>query len=173
MALGQSAWAIERQSQQLELEDVHRREYMGCCSKLLEWMIKTLHVIDVFLGLTLIIYGSLLQTQFEHPARAAVLFCLLFGSILLTSSAVGIFSYASPSCSRWGLLVSGFVAPYLSVIYVTMIIALVGDSSGFFMYLEDHHDVMYFGEDVVENLESSMPLVYGTLGILAGLEFAR
>lgn len=173
MALGESAWVQERRSQQMELEDVHHRKKRGCCSQFMGLIIKCLHVIDVCLGITLVVYGSLLRTQFEQPAMAAVVFCLLLGTILLVSSAVGIFSYASSSCSRWGMLVSGLVAPYLSVVYVTMIIALCFDSSGLFMYLEDHHEVMYFSEDVVQNLEGLMPLVYSILGVLAGLELAR
>lgn len=173
MALGESAWAQERRSQQMELEDIHHRKKRGCCSGAVEWVIKILHGIDICLGITLIVYGSLIRTQFEQPAMAAVVFCLLLGTVLFVSSAVGIFSYVSPSCSRWGLLVSGLVAPYLSVVYITMIIALCMDSSGLFLYLEDHHDVMYFGSDVVENLEELMPLVYSILGTLAALELTR
>jgi hypothetical protein len=173
MALGPSAWIEERKSQQMELEDVHYRKKRGCCFEVMGWIIKALHVMDVCLGITLLVYGSLLRTQFEQPAMAAVVFCLLLGTLLLISSAVGIFSYASPSCSRWGLLVSGLVAPYLCVVYITMIIALCMDSSGLFMYLEDHHDVMYFGDNVVENLERLMSLVYSILGILAAFELTR
>ncbi|KAL3789625.1 hypothetical protein HJC23_003174 [Cyclotella cryptica] len=168
--LGSSAWDQERQSQQLELDNIHHREKERCCSQFMRWTIKALHVTDVCLGMALIIYGSLLRTQFEQPAMAAVVFCFLLGSIILVASVAGIFSYASPSCSRWGLLVSGFVAPYLAAVYVTMIIALVMDSSGFFMYLEDHHDVMYMGENVVENLNRLMPLLYTLLGLLLVLE---
>jgi hypothetical protein len=175
MGLGESAWAQERRAQQMELEEVHNhRKERGCFSHFVGWTIKGLHVMDVCLGITLIVYGSLLMTQFEQPAMAAVVFCMLLGTtILLVSSGVGIFSYVSPSCSRWGLLVSGMVAPYLCVVYVTMIIALCMDSSGLFMYLEDHREVMYFGEDVVTNLKGVMPLVYSILGVLACLELVR
>ena len=168
-----SAWEKERYSQQMELEDGYRRKKRGRCSGCMGWIIKVLHAVDVCLGIALIVYGSLIRTQFEPPAMAAAIFCLLLGTILLVSSAVGIFSYASRSCSRWGLLVSGFVAPYLSVVYITMIIALAMDSSGFFQYLEDHHDVMYFGENVVQNLGGLMGLIYSILGTLAALELSR
>lgn len=47
------------------------------------------------------------------------------------------------------------------------------DSSGLFQYLEDHHDVMYFGENVVQNLEGLMGLIYSILGTLAALELSR
>ena len=173
LALGDSAWAQERHSQQMELEDVHHRKKRACCSTAMDMTIKILHGVDICLGITLIVYGSIIRTQFEQPAMAAVVFCLLLGTILLVSSAVGVFSYASPSCSRWGLLVSGLVAPYLSVVYLTMIIALCLDSTGLYIYLDDHHDVMYFGPDVVENLDRLMPLVYSILSILAALELTR
>ena len=168
-----SAWEKERYSQQMELEDGYRRKKRGRCSACIGWIIKVLHGVDVCLGISLIVYGSLIRTQFEPPAMAAAIFCLLLGTILFVSSAVGIFSYASRSCSRWGLLVSGFVAPYLSVVYITIIISLVVDSSGFFQYLEDHHDVMYFSENVVQNLEGLMGLVYSILGTLTALELTR
>jgi hypothetical protein len=164
---------LEDASQQLELENVHRRKKEGCCSQFIGWTVKALHVTDICLGMALIIYGSLLRTQFEQPAMAAVVFCLILGSIILVASAAGIFSYATPSCSRWGLLVSGLVAPYLAAVYVTLIIALAMNSSGFFMYLEDHHDVMYMGENVVENLNRLMPLLYTILGMLTALELTR
>ncbi|KAL7518245.1 hypothetical protein ACHAWX_003093 [Stephanocyclus meneghinianus] len=171
--LGSSAWDRERQFQQTELEGIHRRKKEGCCSKFIGWTIKALHVIDICLGMALIIYGSLLRTQFEQPAMAAVVFCLILGSIILVASAAGVFSYATPICSRWGLLVSGVVAPYLAAVYVTLIIALAMNSNGFFMYLEDHHDVMYLGENVVENLNRLMPLLYTILGMLTALELTR
>jgi hypothetical protein len=172
MNLGSSAWEKERRSQQMELEG-HRRKEEGCCSKVRGWIIESLHVVDVCLGITLIVYGSLLTTQFANPAMAAVTFCLLLGSILFASSAAGIFSYVTPLCSRWGLVVSGLVAPYLSVVYISIFISLAMDTNGFLTYLEDHNDVMYLSENVRENLEGSMWLVYSLLGILAALELTR
>ena len=68
---------------------------------------------------------------------------------------------------------SGLVAPYLSVVYISIFISLAMDTNGFLTYLEDHNDVMYLSENVRENLEGSMWLVYSLLGILAALELTR
>lgn len=170
---GSSAWTKERQSQQLDLEDVHNSRKAGRCSKCLGHLIKGLHVIDASMGIAMIVYGSLLCTQFDEPAMAAVLVCLLMGGIHVATSAFAIVSYATKRCSRCGLLVSAYTAPYIAMLHLTMIIALLFDSSGFFQYLNDHKEVMYLGENVVENMKRLMPLVYTVLSILTLLESLR
>ena len=123
-----SAWSRERMSQQLELEgNVDARE-MGCCSRCLELAIKAILVIDAAIGRTFIVYGCLLYTKFDQPAMAAVVFCLVFGSIHLATSMMGIFSYMLKICSRCGLVVSAFAAPYVAIVYATIVIALLVDS---------------------------------------------
>eukprot|EP00970_Alexandrium_tamarense_P000577 scaffold69_cov198-Alexandrium_tamarense.AAC.17 len=115
---GSSAWTKERQSQQLDLEDVHNSRKAGRCSKCLGHLIKGLHVIDASMGIAMIVYGSLLCTQFDEPAMAAVLVCLLLGGIHVATSAFAIVSYATKRCSRCGLLVSAYTAPYIAMLFV-------------------------------------------------------
>merc|ERR1719203_457603 len=108
-SLQTSEWSKERTSQQLELEDVHDNRSTGCCRKMIEFLIKSLQVIDALFGIALIVYGSLICTQFEQPAMAAVTFCLIFGTIHLVTSVLGIVSIFVKVFSRFGLLISAYI----------------------------------------------------------------
>lgn len=136
-------WSKERTSQQLELEDVHNnnRAQPGCCGKLIELLIKSLFIIDIAIGITLIVYGSLLLTQFTDPAMAAVIFCLMMGSIHVLTSSLGIISLCKSGCQRFGLIIAAYIGPYIALVYFTIVIGLMADSSGFLQYLEDNHEV--------------------------------
>lgn len=145
----------------------------GCCSRWILYSVKALHVIDGSFGLAGVVYGSLLCTQFEDPAMAAALFCLIFGSIHLSTSLLGLMSFGSRRCTRCGLVVSAFVAPYIAFVYFTIFIALLADSSGLLLYLEDHKDVMYFGVNAVGNMERLLPLLYVLLVLFSIAEVSR
>ncbi len=170
--LSQSAWSKERSNQQLDLEDVSDEE-LGCCSKVGMYTVKTLHAIDFCLGLSLVIYGSLLLTQFETPAKAAAMFSLILGTIHLASSLAGIFSFVVGSCYRYGLIISAYIAPYYVLVYISIVISLVVDSAGFLEYLDEHKDEMYFGQDAAANFKRMLPLFYTILIVLVMLESMR
>mmetsp|Transcript_19003 Transcript_19003/g.27060 ORF Transcript_19003/g.27060 Transcript_19003/m.27060 type:complete len:281 (+) Transcript_19003:227-1069(+) len=170
--LVESAWSKERSNQQLDLEDVHD-EQLGCCSKVGMFTVKTLHAIDLCLGLSLVIYGSLLLTQFETPAKAAALFSLILGTIHLASSLAGIFSFVVGSCYRYGLLISAYISPYFVLVYISIVISLVVDSAGFLKYIDDHKDQMFFGQDAAANFKRMLPLFYTILSVLGTLESMR
>lgn len=170
--LMESAWSKERSNQQLELEDVYN-DQLGCCSKFGAFAVETLHVIDVCIGLALVIYGSLLFTQFETPAMAAALFCVMLGTLHLVASLAGITSYFASSCRRCGLVFSAYIAPYYAIVYVTIIIALIVDSGGFLKYLDDHKEQMFLAEDVSANVKRMLPVVYAVLATLGLLESIR
>jgi len=144
--LDSTAWSKERTSQQLELENVHNNTAnQNCCSRLIEYTIKSLFGIDICIGIILIIYGSLILTQFdkESVAMAAVIFCLLFGSIHFTTSLVGCISLFWKGCKRNGLVLVGYIGPYVALVYFTIVVALLADTSGFLEYLDDHKEVSY------------------------------
>lgn len=141
--MGGDGWSRERESQQVELSDVHARKGRegGCCAPCMEWSVKALHAVNASGGLALIVYGSLLITQFTQPAMAAALFCLILGTIHFVTSSLGILSMCFGRCSRFGLVISAYVGPYVSLVYLTIAIALVADRTGFLMYLDDHKEV--------------------------------
>lgn len=167
-----SDWSKERSNQQLELEDVYN-DQLGCCSKVGMYTIKTLHAIDVSIGLALVVYGSLLFTQFESPAIAAALFCVILGTIHLAASLAGIFSFVCRVCSRCGLVISAYIAPYYVIVYITIVIALIVDSNGFLTYLDDNKDQMFLGQDAAANFKRLLPLLYTVLIVLGLLESLR
>lgn len=140
---------------------------------MIEFLIKSLQVIDASFGIALIVYGSLICTQFEQPAMAAVTFCLIFGTIHLVTSVLGIVSIFVKVFSRFGLLISAYIGPYISLVYFTMVISLLADSSGFLHYLDDNKEVMYLGPNVAENCRKLLPLFYTLLLGLGLLEASR
>lgn len=168
----ESEWSKERSNQQLELEDVYN-DQLGCCSKVGMFTVNSLHAIDVSIGLALVIYGSLLFTQFQTPAMAAALFCVILGTIHLATSLAGIFSFVVAACSRCGLVISAYIAPYYVIVYITIVIALTVDSNGFLKYLDDHKDQMFLGQDAAANVKRMLPLLYTVLIVLGLLESLR
>mmetsp|Transcript_26547 Transcript_26547/g.34013 ORF Transcript_26547/g.34013 Transcript_26547/m.34013 type:complete len:287 (-) Transcript_26547:45-905(-) len=170
--LMESEWTKERSRQQLELEDVYN-DQLGCCSKAGVYTVKALHAIDICIGLSLVIYGSLLFTQFETPAMAAALFCVILGTIHLATSLAGIVSFVVESCSRCGLVISAYISPYYVIVYITIVIALIVDSKGFLKYIDDHKDQMFLGQDAAANFKRMLPLLYTIFIVLALLESLR
>mmetsp|Transcript_9349 Transcript_9349/g.20245 ORF Transcript_9349/g.20245 Transcript_9349/m.20245 type:complete len:324 (+) Transcript_9349:142-1113(+) len=183
-----TAWSKERSSQQLELEENIRGrrgkgdgDGGGCCIfgwTPMECLIRFLHVINLFLGIALLVYGSLLLTQFDQPAMAAVNFCFIFGTVHFVTSFVGLISLflvgrKNNSCARMGLVVSAYSGPYFAAVYLTILISLLVDEKGFLMYLDDHWEVMYFGPNVAENFKRLLPLFYTILIVLGLLEGFR
>jgi len=171
-----SDWSKERSFQQLELSDVHPASHTKCGGRLMECLVaRILHVVDISIGIALLVYGSLLCTQFtgQSTAMAAVLFCLMLGTIHLAASLLGVLSLFTRGCSRFGLLVSGFVGPYLALVYATMLISLIFNEDGFVQYLDDHKEVMFLGQNVADNVRKLMPLFYTILSVLGLLEAVR
>ena len=139
--LDTSSWTKERTSQQLELEDVHNKTKTSCCRKVIEFLVKSLFIIDISFGITMIVYGSLISTQFDNPAMATVLFNLILGSIHLSTSVLGSISLFFRGCQRFGLIITAYVGPYVALVYFTIVIALLADSNGLLQYLDDNHEV--------------------------------
>ncbi|KAL9179072.1 hypothetical protein ACHAXT_000114 [Thalassiosira profunda] len=166
-------WSKERTSQQLELEDgIDREGAGGCCANWMEGTIKALHVVDASAGIAMIVYGALIL-QFDEPALAAVLFCLILGCVHLATSLLGMWSYFMRGCGRFGLAVSAWIGPYVAFFYLTMVISLAVDSSGFLQYLDDHKEVMYLGPNAAANCRRLLPLFYTILIVLGLLESSR
>merc|ERR1712194_582665 len=132
-----------------------------------------LHVVDISLGAALIVYGSLLCTQFQTTAMAAVLFCLTLGAIHLVTSSLGVISLCTRRCGRFGLLVSGYIGPFFALVYLSLLFALIFDEYGFEQYLDDHKKVTYLGPNVTDNVGKLMPLFYTILIVLGLLEALR
>ena len=140
-SLRDSDWSKERSAQQLELSDVRPRNDSGLCDRILLHSIQTLHVVNFGCGFAAVVYGSLLVSKFDEPAMASAMFCLIVGTIHLSTSSVGMFSYFGKWCRRFGLKMSGVVGPYVSFVYLTIIVTLAADEGGFLGYLDDNKEV--------------------------------
>ena len=114
------------------------------------------------------------QASQQQQAMAAVLFCLLLGSIHLLTSGVGLFSLFLHHIMKWGFVISAWAGPYFTLIYLSMLIALLFDSDGLIMYLEEHAQVMYLSSNVIEDATKLfLPVAYTMLAVLGILESMR
>lgn len=171
----------------------------GCCQSTLLVLIKGLHIFNVTLGIALLVYGILVQLhgqqhsqevpeqqldqlqqseddQEPQQAMAAVLFCILLGSLHLLTSGVGLFSlFCHNNIIKCGFVTSAWAGPYFSVLYLSTIIALIFDSDGFIMYLQEHAQAMYLGSNAVVESTATifLPVAYSLLGVLGILESMR
>eukprot|EP00584_Thalassiosira_punctigera_P001421 CAMPEP_0172530072 /NCGR_PEP_ID=MMETSP1067-20121228/3933_1 /TAXON_ID=265564 ORGANISM="Thalassiosira punctigera, Strain Tpunct2005C2" /NCGR_SAMPLE_ID=MMETSP1067 /ASSEMBLY_ACC=CAM_ASM_000444 /LENGTH=312 /DNA_ID=CAMNT_0013314215 /DNA_START=101 /DNA_END=1039 /DNA_ORIENTATION=+ len=146
---------------------------LGCCHKFQEVLVKIVHVIDFLIGLTFVIYGAVIHYSFENPAMEAVIATQTFGSVMLFTSAMGAIGFYSKVCSRCGLVLSGYTAPFIAFFYIFIIITLLSSPDTFFNYLNEHKDVMYLNEAELLTLRQILPFFYIVLASLAAIEIIR
>jgi len=145
---------------------------MGKCYTCGQFLVKTIHLIDLLIGLIFIVYGSLIM-NFENPAMEAVITCLAFGCTMVFTVIMGVIGFTTKACSRFGLAVSAYMGPLIACFHVFVIIALIGSPIAFFTYLTDHRDVLYLNEAEILLLENLLPLFYIIMASLAGVEIVR
>ena len=158
---------------------VSRREQMakdaklGCCHKFGTLLVKLVHVLDALIGLTFLVYGLLIMTQFEQPAMEAAIATLAFGAIMLLASVMGVVGFYSPRCKRIGLLVSAYLSPIIVICYIFAVIFELSESSSVFDYLTEHMDVLYLDEGEIATLEQILPFFYVVVAALIAIEICR
>ncbi|KAL3777843.1 hypothetical protein ACHAW5_003037 [Stephanodiscus triporus] len=162
----------------------------GCCSVGTDRAMSCLQVLDVSIGISLLVYGSLIlrrsasatttrsfdasASEEEDGAMAAISSCYIFGSVHLTTSALGLYSrHFVAGCRRCGMYASAVGGAYFAFAYFTVVVALLIDGTGFLTYLDEHKEVMYLKSNVYENTERMMPLIYAILIVLGSLEASR
>ncbi|KAL9190354.1 hypothetical protein ACHAXT_007565 [Thalassiosira profunda] len=146
---------------------------LGCCAKFAQFLAKAIHILDGCIGLTFVVYGALILTSFETPAMEAVYTSLIYGSTLLFASIMGIVGFYSTKCNRCGLAVSAYVAPFIALFYIVVIIAVLSSPDTFFDYLTEHKDVLYLTDDIIQTLRNLLPFFYIVLACLAAIEIVR
>lgn len=145
---------------------------LGCWHKTQQILVKIVHVIDALIGLTFVVYGSLI-INFENPAMDAVITSLAFGSTMLFTSIMGVIGFYSSMCSRGGLILSAYTSPFIALFYLLVIILLIGGPDKVFDYLREHKDVLYLNEAEILTLEQILPFFYVALASLAAIETIR
>jgi len=146
---------------------------LGCCHKFAQLLVKIIHVIDALIGLTFLVYGGLIFAEFSDPAMEAVITSLTFGSVMVFTSIMGAFGFISPKCSRCGLTLSAWTAPFIAFFYLFVMIAILGDPDTYFNYLTEHQDVMYLNDAEILTMKNLTPLFCIILGSLAAVELCR
>ena len=146
---------------------------LGCCHKFGQFLVKTIHFIDAIIGIIFIVYGFLLLFNFDEPAMEAVITSLTFGWSMFVISVVGVIGFMTKVCSRCGMALSAYMAPFIAIFYVVIILVLLTKPEDYFDYLEDNADKMYLRDAEIATLRSLVPLFCIILGCLAGVEIAR
>lgn len=146
---------------------------MPCCARFAQFMAKTIHIIDLCLGLVFVIYGALIMTSFDTPAMEAAITCLAFGSLLMFTAIMGGIGLKSKACSRVGLVISAYTAPFIAFFYIVVVIALLADPDTLFNYLTEHKDVLFLNDGEIATLKSILPFFYIALACLAAIEILR
>lgn len=146
---------------------------LGCCHKFGQFLVKTIHFIDAIIGIIFIVYGFLLLFNFDEPAMEAVITSLTFGWSMFVISVVGVIGFMTKVCSRCGMALSAYMAPFIAIFYVVIILVLLTKPEDYFDYLEDNADKMYLNDAEIATLRGLVPLFCIILGCLAGVEIAR
>jgi len=146
---------------------------IGCSYKFGQFLVKTIHFIDAAIGVTFVVYGSLIMTQFDNPAMEAAITSLAFGSIMLFTSAMGVIGFSTKLCNRCGLLVSAYMAPLVVCFYMFIIISLLAAPDAFFNYLTEHMSDMYLNAAQIQTMRNLLPLFYIIIASLAVVEIMR
>lgn len=145
---------------------------LGCCHSFQKIIVKIVHVIDAAIGLTFLIYGLLIN-NFENPAVDAVISSIAFGATMLFTSIMGAIGFYTKMCWRFGLILSAYTAPFITLFYVFIIIALLSSGDIYFSYLEEHMDVMYLDQNEIDTVKQILPFFYIALASLATIEVIR
>ena len=146
---------------------------LGCCHQVSQFLVRLIHVIDGLIGLTLVIYGLLILTNFETPAMEAVIATLVFGATMLFTSIMGVVGFYTKVCNRFGLVLSAYTAPLVALFYVFVIIALLCSPNIYFDYLTEHKDVLYLDEAEIATLRQILPVFYIIMTSLTAVEVCR
>ena len=156
-----------------QAEQDEKDSKLGCCHKFGQFLVKTIHFIDAIIGIIFIVYGFLLLFNFDEPAMEAVITSLTFGWSMFVISVVGVIGFMTKVCSRCGMALSAYMAPFIAIFYVVIILVLLTKPEDYFDYLEDNADKMYLSDAEIATLRSLVPLFCIILGCLAGVEIAR
>jgi hypothetical protein len=146
---------------------------MGCCYTFGGILVKSIHLIDGLIGLIFLVYGSLIMTQFDNPAKVAGIVSLTFGSVLLFFAIMGGIGFTAKVCKRCGLALSAYMALCIAFFYLVAIITFLADPDTVFNYLTDNKDVLYLSSAEIATLKDLLPFFYIVLVALGAMEMAR
>ena len=146
---------------------------MGCCYTFGEILVKSIHLIDGLIGLIFVVYGSLIMTQFDNPAKVASIVSLTFGSVLLFFAIMGGIGFTTKVCKRCGLALSAYMALFIAFFYLVTIITFLAAPDTFFNYLTDNKDVLYLSSAEITTLKDLLPFFYIVQVALGAMEIAR
>lgn len=133
--------SLEQQQQQEE-EASRRAEFSTCGLSTLQSLVKLWHILDAFLGLSLVIYGlSILSTHSYLP----ICLTLGMGVLLCTRSMAGLSALTAvitQFVGRCGLQLSGmYLSPLAAIVFFVM--TCLSNMYAFSTYLNNHHKQLH------------------------------
>ncbi len=156
-----------------QMEDDAKDVDFGNCTRCGQLLIKTIHLTDATIGLLFVVYGSLIMTQFDSPAIMVGTTSLIFGSVMVMSSFMGVIGFTTKRCNRRGLLVSAYTAPFIVWFYTFVITSTIVAHDVHLEYLTEHMSVLYLNAARIQTIEHLLPLFYVVLASLAVVEGLR
>lgn len=146
---------------------------LGCCHKFSQFLVKIIHLLDGLIGFTFLIYGLVINFNFENPAMEAVITSLTFGSALLFSSIMGVVGFYSSRCKRVGLAISAYMGAFIALFYIFVIIAMLTSSETYWTYLSDNKDVLHLTDAQILILKQILPFFFIVVASLTAIEICR
>jgi len=148
---------------------------LGCCHRFGQFLVKTIHFIDALIGSFFITYGFVIYYKFidNNPAMEAVITSLVFGWYLLLTSLLGIIGFTTRVCKRCGIAFSAYMAPFIALFYIFVIIALLSSPEKVFDYMTKHKDVLFLNDAEIETIRRLVPVWCIVLACLAAIELSR
>ena len=156
-----------------QMENDAKNVGLGPCTRFGLFLVKAIHIIDATIGLFFVVYGSLILSQFDDPAIEAAITSLVFGSVMIISSTMGVIGFTTKCCNRLGLLLSAYTAPFIIWFYAFVISSALVLQDVHFDYLTEHMSVMYLNADRIQLMINLLPLIYIIMTSLALVEGLR
>ena len=103
----------------------------------------------------------------------AAITSLVFGSVMMCSSFMGVIGFTTKRCNRRGLLVSAYTAPFIAWFYMFVITSTIFAQDVYLEYLMEHMSVMYLNDARIQTIKNLLPLLYVVLASLVVVEGLR
>lgn len=88
-------------------------DHLSCWHQFILYVVYTIHIIDVILGLSFLVIAILILNQgYHHLVGELILFYAIF---VLSAAIFGILGFFYDSCDRCGLRVSAYIAPIIGI----------------------------------------------------------
>lgn len=155
-----------RREKENQIATVQDTDQFGSQNKMFFFFCKVMLLLDIVIGAACLAYGITLHINKKYAEYGN--YFIFFGLLVLISSFLGFFGFASSAFKRGGLLFSAYCALVIGFMEVITTITLIYSKKDFFKFISKHHVDFDLTNDEVASIESFFIPVCG-LGIVFGL----